>query len=81
MEKINTELEGCLKSLQNMFSLGIELGTFCVLDRCDDRYTTKTRQTIHPRKATQSVESGKAKGQRECESAKVQRGIEGAAAI
>ena len=27
-----------------MFSPGIEPGTFCVLDRCDNRYTTKTRQ-------------------------------------
>ena len=26
----------------NMFSPGIEPGTFCVLDRCDNRYTTKT---------------------------------------
>ena len=26
-----------------MFSPGIEPGTFCVLDRCDNRYTTKTR--------------------------------------
>ena len=25
-----------------MFSPGIEPGTFCVLDRCDNRYTTKT---------------------------------------
>ena len=27
---------------QNLFSPGIEPGTFCVLDRCDNRYTTKT---------------------------------------
>ena len=26
-----------------MFSPGIEPGTFCVLDRCDNHYTTKTR--------------------------------------
>ena len=26
----------------NMFSPGIEPGTFCVLDRCDNRYTMKT---------------------------------------
>ena len=25
-----------------LFSPGIEPGTFCVLDRCDNRYTTKT---------------------------------------
>ena len=25
-----------------MFSPGIEPGTFCVLDRCDNHYTTKT---------------------------------------
>ena len=35
----------------NMFSPGIEPGTFCVLDRCDNRYTTKTHwhlQIIQP---------------------------------
>ena len=41
-----------------MFSPGIEPGTFCVLDRCDNRYTTKTcwggRRTF----AGQSVQSG-----------------------
>ena len=26
-----------------LFSPGIEPGTFCVLDRCDNHYTTKTR--------------------------------------
>ena len=34
-----------------MFSPGIEPGTFCVLDRCDNRYTTKTHwhlQIIQP---------------------------------
>ena len=29
-------------TVNKMFSPGIELGTFCVLDRCDNRYTTKT---------------------------------------
>ena len=29
-----------------MFSPGIEPGTFCVLDRCDNRYTTKTQCTL-----------------------------------
>ena len=29
-----------------MFSPGIEPGTFCVLDRCDNRYTTKTSLQI-----------------------------------
>ena len=28
--------------MQKLFSPGIEPGTFCVLDRCDNRYTTKT---------------------------------------
>ena len=35
----------------SMFSPGIEPGTFCVLDRCDNRYTTKTHwhlQIIQP---------------------------------
>ena len=27
---------------KTLFSPGIEPGTFCVLDRCDNRYTTKT---------------------------------------
>ncbi len=27
---------------QNMFPPGIEPGTFCVLDRCDNHYTTET---------------------------------------
>ena len=30
------------KQQKDMFSPGIEPGTFCVLDRCDNRYTTKT---------------------------------------
>ena len=30
------------KKEENMFSPGIEPGTFCVLDSCDNRYTTKT---------------------------------------
>ena len=30
------------KAKQFLFSPGIEPGTFCVLDRCDNRYTTKT---------------------------------------
>ena len=30
-----------------MFSPGIEPGTFCVLDRCDNRYTTKTCCNSH----------------------------------
>ena len=36
-------LDSSLDPLQNLFSPGIEPGTFCVLDRCDNRYTTKTR--------------------------------------
>ena len=31
-----------LDHVGRMFSPGIEPGTFCVLDRCDNRYTTKT---------------------------------------
>ena len=27
-----------------LFSPGIEPGTFCVLDRCDNHYTTKTAE-------------------------------------
>ena len=30
-----------------MFSPGIEPGTFCVLDRCDNRYTTKTCYEVY----------------------------------
>ena len=30
------------KIKKDLFSPGIEPGTFCVLDRCDNRYTTKT---------------------------------------
>ena len=30
-----------------MFSPGIEPGTFCVLDRCDNHYTTKTSYEKH----------------------------------
>ena len=29
-----------------LFSPGFEPGTFCVLDRCDNHYTTKTDMTI-----------------------------------
>ena len=32
-----------------LFSPGIEPGTFCVLDRCDNRYTTKTGCAMHAR--------------------------------
>ena len=31
------------RRVSKLFSPGIEPGTFCVLDRCDNRYTTKTR--------------------------------------
>ena len=30
------------KKKKKVFSPGIEPGTFCVLDRCDNHYTTKT---------------------------------------
>jgi hypothetical protein len=30
-----------------MFPHGIELGTFCVLDRCDNHYTTETEMFNH----------------------------------
>ena len=39
------------KKKYSMFSPGFEPGTFCVLDRCDNRYTTKTHwhlQIIQP---------------------------------
>ena len=42
-----------------MFSPGIEPGTFCVLDRCDNRYTTKTRWPAEFRKRMSSGEKGK----------------------
>ena len=32
----------CLKIWPKMFPPGIEPGTFCVLDRCDNHYTTET---------------------------------------
>ena len=41
-----------LNTLQKMFSPGIEPGTFCVLDRCDNRYTTKTRRSMQVCKPT-----------------------------
>ena len=37
----------------NMFSPGIEPGTFCVLDRCDNRYTTKTLSSWQQVRPTQ----------------------------
>ena len=46
-----------LKVYENkrMFSPGIEPGTFCVLDRCDNRYTTKTVQNWRQKNFSKSI--------------------------
>ena len=41
-----------------MFSPGIEPGTFCVLDRCDNRYTTKTPCSQWQDGSKQHISSG-----------------------
>ena len=41
-----------------MFSPGIEPGTFCVLDRCDNRYTTKTLSSEKQVRPMQHITSG-----------------------
>ena len=40
---------------KKLFSPGIEPGTFCVLDRCDNRYTTKTGWPVLVRISTPPI--------------------------
>ena len=40
--QVNVSLNNCFCDVKKLFLPGIEPGTFCVLDKRDDHYTTET---------------------------------------